>query len=219
MVSTVRKGLKSGVSFVLVFIMLISSFCIIPSSSANVSVNAAGGFITTKLTTVATTVLSRQAMKLLGKAADSTDSKILDLVYKYKAGPTSMRLKQIAETSQQILETVTLIEQDLKDLSKTVSEGFGEVKSLIYNQNVTNEYTRITDISSKYQSLWEDYCKYAEAASKLGDNPTDEQLHELDILLVQMQKEYKRLDMVSLVDALSEVCRISRRLQAIRIRR
>lgn len=153
MVSTVRKGLKSGVSFVLVFIMLISSFCIIPSSSANVSVNAAGGFITTKLTTVATTVLSRQAMKLLGKAADSTDSKILDLVYKYKAGPTSMRLKQIAETSQQILETVTLIEQDLKDLSKTVSEGFGEVKSLIYNQNVTNEYTRITDISSKYQSL------------------------------------------------------------------
>lgn len=205
MVSTVRKGLKSGVSFVLVFIMLISSFCIIPSSSANVSVNAAGGFITTKLTTVATTVLSRQAMKLLGKAADSTDSKILDLVYKYKAGPTSMRLKQIAETSQQILETVTLIEQDLKDLSKTVSEGFGEVKSLIYNQNVTNEYTRITDISSKYQSLWEDYCKYAEAASKLGDNPTDEQLHELDILLVQMQKEYKRLDMVSLVDALSEV--------------
>lgn len=82
MVSTVRKGLKSGVSFVLVFIMLISSFCIIPSSSANVSVNAAGGFITTKLTTVATTVLSRQAMKLLGKAADSTDSKILDLVYK-----------------------------------------------------------------------------------------------------------------------------------------
>lgn len=116
-----------------------------------------------------------------------------------------MRLKQIAETSQQILETVTLIEQDLKDLSKTVSEGFGEVKSLIYNQNVTNEYTRITDISSKYQSLWEDYCKYTEAASKLGDNPTDEQLHELDILLAQMQKEYKRLDMVSLVDALSEV--------------
>lgn len=116
-----------------------------------------------------------------------------------------MRLKQIAETSQQILETVTLIEQDLKDLSKTVSEGFGEVKSLIYNQNVTNEYTRITDISSKYQSLWEDYCKYAEAASKLGDNPTDEQLHELDILLAQMQKEYKRLDMVSLVDTLSEV--------------
>ena len=46
-----------------------------------------------------------------------------------------------------------LIEQDLKDLSKTVSEGFGEVKSLIYNQNVTNEYSRITDISSKYQSL------------------------------------------------------------------
>ncbi|MDA6815986.1 hypothetical protein OSL60_27760, partial [Escherichia coli] len=73
------------------------------------------------------------------------------------------------------------------------------------NQNVTNEYTRITDISSKYQSLWEDYCKYTEAASKLGDNPTDEQLHELDILLAQMQKEYKRLDMVSLVDALSEV--------------
>ena len=32
MVSTVRKGLKSGVSFVLVFIMLISSFCIIPVS-------------------------------------------------------------------------------------------------------------------------------------------------------------------------------------------
>lgn len=52
MVSTVRKGLKSCVSFVLVFIMLISSFCIIPSSSANVSVNAAGGFITTKLTTL-----------------------------------------------------------------------------------------------------------------------------------------------------------------------
>jgi len=70
------------------------------------------------------------------------------------------------------------------------------LRKLIYNQNVTNEYTRITDISSKYQSLWEDYCKYAEAASKLGDNPTDEQLHELDILLVQMQKEYKRLDMV-----------------------
>lgn len=205
MISTVRKGLKGGVSFMLVLIMLISSFGIIPSSAANVSVEETGGFVTTKLTTIATTVLSRQAMKLLGKAADATDSKILNLVYQYKAGPTSMKLKQIAETSQKILETVTLIEQDLKDLSKTVSEGFGEIKSLIYNQNVTNEYTRITDISSQYQSLWEDYCNYTDAASKLGDNPTEQQLHELDVLLAQMQKEYKRLDMVALVDALSEV--------------
>ncbi len=173
--------------FTAVFCAMMIIFNAVPFSPQN-TVNAFPG--AAMVTKVTKTVLERQAIKLLGKIADKTDSKILTMAYNYLIDPKGQKLNALMETSQEILATVKTIEADLQDLSHDVNAGLGDIKELILQEQVQNQYQEIDQIYSKNKMLWEKYCDLLDLLNNTDDVPTTEQKAKIENMIAQIRMLY-----------------------------
>ncbi len=149
------------------------------------SASAIPGVATLK--NVSKTILSRQATKLVGKLADATDSKILHLTYNYLIGPQGQKLNTLMATTQDILQTVTLIESDLQDLSESVTVGIGELKSLLLQQDVQAQFQQIDQLYAHHAMLWEKYCDLLDMLDGIDGTPTQAQQTQLRVTVEQIR--------------------------------
>lgn len=140
-----------------------------------------------KVSKVATTVVTRHATSLLYKYSETelAGSTVSGLVYQYIAGPQVMKILSIMDTTEQISEQLVDVQEQLDDIEgqlddiqDTLNEEFTLLDALITEDNVQEQYERIEEEISDYSIA---YQTYEGILTSISEYTEDGELSEVEL--------------------------------------
>lgn len=147
---------KRVFSFAMVIVLLLAA---IPTASTVTTASPVGGFLKSHITTIATTVMTRQFANLMKTYSESDvgGANVAGLVYQYMAGPTGMKLNTLLTTTAEISQELDVMQTQLLEMEDRLEDSIDGIAAILDQAEVYDEQQRITAITALYSPAYQGF--------------------------------------------------------------